>query len=177
MEITLTLIYLALCIAIFASFRIPLNQWTLPSAALGGLVLVFGLVQFLNYYHPYSSSSRQMSAVSPSENGSPYLVAWFPANSLLRLDDDSAAEVTFDAIPGRVFWGQARTMPPVNDGDTRIPVMITITDPGYQQYKSRMPGGYRAQAAVYGEDMHQLALVRKTLLRMSAWMNYLTPVS
>ena len=174
MEIMTILVYTALIIAVFTTFRIPLNQWTVPSAAIGGLVLVLGLIQFLNFYHPYSNTSRHLSAVSPSEAASPYLVAWFPANRLLRLNDGAAAEVTFDAIPGQVFWGQVQTVPPGSEGNTQIPVMITITDPSYLDYKSRMPGSYHAQTAVYGEDMQQLALVRKTLLRMSAWMNYLT---
>ena len=40
MEILLTLTYVAICVAIFKIFRIPVNQWTLATAALGG---VFGL--------------------------------------------------------------------------------------------------------------------------------------
>ena len=40
MELLLTLTYVALCVAIFKIFRIPVNQWTLATAALGG---VFGL--------------------------------------------------------------------------------------------------------------------------------------
>ena len=36
MEILLTLTYVAICVAIFKIFRIPVNQWTLTTAALGG---------------------------------------------------------------------------------------------------------------------------------------------
>ena len=35
MEILLTLTYVALCYAVFKLFRIPVNQWTLATAALG----------------------------------------------------------------------------------------------------------------------------------------------
>ena len=59
----------------------------------------------------------------------------------------------------------------------RIPVVIDISDPGYEDFVSRVPVGSRAQAAVYGNELQQLAVVRKTLLRMSAWMNYLSPLS
>ena len=93
------------------------------------------------------------------------------------MNEGSAAEVTFDAIPGKIFWGQVQTVPNVSEGDERIPVVITITDPGYLAYKSRMPDGYRARTAIYGDEGQQLAMVRQTLLRMAAWMNYLTPVS
>ena len=37
MEILLTLTYVAICVAIFKVFRIPVNQWTLTTAALGGI--------------------------------------------------------------------------------------------------------------------------------------------
>ena len=58
-----------------------------------------------------------------------------------------------------------------------IPVLIKISDPAYETYLMPTPGKLQAQAAVYGDELEQLALVRKTLLRMSAWMNYLSPVS
>ena len=56
----------------------------------------------------------------------------------------------------------------------RIPVMLAITDSAFARYAPLMPAGSTAQASVYGKDWPQLALVRKTLLRMSAWMNYLS---
>ncbi|MET3993598.1 hypothetical protein ABID65_005251 [Bradyrhizobium sp. S3.9.2] len=40
MELLLVLTYAALCYAIFKIFRIPVNQWTLVTAVLGG---AFGL--------------------------------------------------------------------------------------------------------------------------------------
>ena len=57
----------------------------------------------------------------------------------------------------------------------RIPVFINITDPRYQTYAGQIPGGSYAQAAVYSEHLHHVAIMRKILLRMSAWMNYLFP--
>jgi hypothetical protein len=41
MEILLALIYVAICIAIFKLFRIPVNQWSLSTAVLGGIVGIF----------------------------------------------------------------------------------------------------------------------------------------
>ena len=37
MELLLILIYLAACVAIFKIFRIPVNQWSLATAALVGV--------------------------------------------------------------------------------------------------------------------------------------------
>lgn len=203
METFLITGYTATCIAVFSVMRIPLNRWTVPTASLGGVVLIFTLVQVLNYYHPYSGTSRQYLATTPitssdvgwvedmpATGGEHNLVAWFDQNMLFRLNDDSAAEVTFDSIPGQVFAGKVRMVLPTLGDDhdwaqdnifdsflasqSRIAVLIDITDPRYASYEARVPGGSHARTVIYGEQFHELALVRKTLLRMSAWMNYLS---
>lgn len=204
MELLLISGYTAICIAVFTILRIPLNRWTVPTASVGGLVLTFALIQLLNYYHPYSDTSRPYVTTAPAASSvtelvaevpmtveEHNLVAWFHQNSLLGLNKGSVAEVTFDSIPGRVFSGSVRmVMPTSNDGQAlaqdstfdlppetsqpRIPVLINITDPQYSSYSSQVPSGSPAQAAVYGEELRPLAVVRKTLLRMSAWMNYLS---
>jgi len=121
-----------------------------------------------------------------------YFVAWFRQNSLLRLNVGNEAEVAFDGLPGRVFTGHVEQVWPVMQegqvqasGDLinytrsprpgRIPVLIKITDPDYQQYKDTVPGGSYAQTAVYSEHVHHVAIMRKILLRMSSWLNYLFP--
>jgi len=65
MEILLTLTYVALCYATFKLFRIPVNQWTLATAALGG---VFGLALLfitMAYNHPFSTNARIYFTVTP----------------------------------------------------------------------------------------------------------------
>ena len=65
MEILLTLTYVAICYAIFKIFSIPVNQWTLATAALGG---VFGLALLfitMAYNHPFSTNARIYFAVTP----------------------------------------------------------------------------------------------------------------
>ena len=65
MEILLTLTYVALCYATFKLFRIPVNQWTLATAALGGIVGLSLLFITMAYNHPYSSNARIYFAVTP----------------------------------------------------------------------------------------------------------------
>lgn len=125
-------------------------------------------------------------------NESHYFVAWFRQNSLLRLNVGNEAEVAFDGLPGQVFSGKVEQVWPVmQEGQVqasgelfnytrsprpgRIPVLIKITDPDYQQYIHITPGGAYAQTAVYSEHMHHVAIMRKVLLRMSSWLNYLFP--
>ena len=38
MELLLILIYVSLCYVVFKLFKIPVNQWSLATAALGGIV-------------------------------------------------------------------------------------------------------------------------------------------
>lgn len=65
METLLLLTYAALCICIFKVFKVPLNKWTVPTAVLGGIALVGGLVLFMNYNHPFTDKVRQVYVVTP----------------------------------------------------------------------------------------------------------------
>ncbi len=181
--------YAAVAIAVFAVFRLPLNRWTVPIASVGGVFFVFALIQVLNYYHPHSAQSALAPAtasdrVSAAEEA-PQLVAWFRLNQQGRLRDGSTAEITFEGIPGEVFRAEVRgILTPADLGSAipetaatmkpeGIPVLVAVTDERYRLYRGSQPGG-AAQAAVYSEDMQELAVVRQTLLRMTAWMNYLS---
>ena len=317
MDLLLILTYTAICVVIFKVFKIPLNKWTVPTAVLGGIVLIGALIFLMNYNHPYSEISREYFVKTPivpavsgnvvsvsaqpmlhmkqgdvlfnidpepfqnkvdsltaqlalakddaerartllktrnisqrdadatltrlaslqglletaqfeldqttvraPTNGyvvqmalrpgmraaslplrpvmifvneeSLFFVGWFRQNSLLRLQAGEEAEVAFDGIPGRVFSGKVtHVMRAFAEGQIqpsgdlispmkapypgRIPVRIEITDPAFEEFRDRVPGGAYAQAAVYSEHLHHVAIMRKILLRMSAWMNYLFP--
>ena len=117
-------------------------------------------------------------------------VAWFRQNSLLRLTNGDEAEIAFDGIPGKVFSGEVvEVFPLMAEGQLqpsgailtdekqagRVPVRIRITDPSFSQYQAQVPSGAYGQAALYSEHFHHVAVMRKILLRMAAWMNYLFP--
>lgn len=52
----------------------------------------------------------------------------------------------------------------------RVLVVIEVTD---DLSEFNLPAGSRAQVAVYSEHAHHVAILRKILLRMSSWENYL----
>jgi multidrug resistance efflux pump len=121
-----------------------------------------------------------------------YLTGWFRQNSLLRLKEGYEAEVAFDGIPGEVFTGKVRlVLPVIAEGQVltsgtlisasqalqpgRIPVYIEITDPDFEPYADRIPGGAFAQIAIYSDHFHHVAIIRRVLLRMASWVNYLFP--
>ncbi len=115
------------------------------------------------------------------------LVAAFRQNSALRLKAGYEAEIVFPSIPGRVFKGHVtQVLPNMAEGQLqtsgnligttsfqsigRIPVMIEIED---DMTEFGLPTGSRAQVAVYSDHWHHVAIMRKILLRMSSWQNYL----
>lgn len=117
----------------------------------------------------------------------PYLVANFRQNAIEHIDPGDEAEVAFDAVPGRVFAAQVRAVQPViREGvitaggevrsfDTvghhaeRIPVLLHITD-DLSMYN--LPAGSRAMVAVYTGKKHHLNILRKMILRIKSWENW-----
>lgn len=65
MELLLILIYVAICYAVFKIFRIPVNQWSLVTAALGGIFGISLLLLIMNYNHPFTTNARIYFAVTP----------------------------------------------------------------------------------------------------------------
>jgi hypothetical protein len=115
------------------------------------------------------------------------LGAAFQQNSLQRVRAGDDAEVAFDAVPGRVFKGKVRlVLDAIAAGQIqptgalvdfaertaggRALAVIDVTDDvsGYQ-----IPLGAAAQVAIYTEYWHHVSLLRKILLRMRSWQNYI----
>jgi multidrug resistance efflux pump len=65
MDLLLILTYTAICIVIFKVFNLPLNKWTIPTAALGGVFLIGGLVLLMNYNHPHTNVAREYFVTTP----------------------------------------------------------------------------------------------------------------
>jgi multidrug resistance efflux pump len=317
MELLLILTYTAICVAIFKLFRIPLNKWSVPTAFLGGVVMIGALLIVMNYNHPYSEVAREYYATTPIIPGvrgrvvevpvkpnaplkagdvlfkidpAPFefatkglearlqaadkeaeraqklfkekagserdveitrakvddlksqledaqfdleqttvtapddgfvtqlilrpgmmalplgstpvmtfvhkaprgIVGWFRQNSLLRLEAGYEAEVALDAVPGVIFQAKlGHLIPAIAEGQLqptgtlmsfareqapgREAVYIEITDPAFDQYRDKLPNGLYGQVAVYTHHFHHLAMLRRVLLRMAGWMNFVFP--
>lgn len=89
MDLLLILTYTALCIATFKVFRIPLNKWTVPTAVLGGVVLIGTLILLMNYNHPYTQIGNQVFSSTPIVSGVRGRVIEVPAkaNQILTKGD------------------------------------------------------------------------------------------
>jgi multidrug resistance efflux pump len=65
MELLLAAIYIALCWVIFKVFRIPVNQWSLATATLGGIIGIVMILIVMNYNHPFTTQARIYYTVTP----------------------------------------------------------------------------------------------------------------
>ncbi len=101
------------------------------------------------------------------------VVAWIARNRVAAVEPGAPAEVAFDAIPGRVFAAEVAGVSPAANAlaDARVAVELRITDPGFDA--SAQTGA--AQAAVYGKRLLEIAIMRKLLLRMSSWIDFVFP--
>lgn len=59
MDLLIVLTYVACAWSIFKIFKIPVNKWTVPTAALGGIFIVCGLILLMNYNHPYTFKAQK----------------------------------------------------------------------------------------------------------------------
>ena len=117
----------------------------------------------------------------------PKFTAAFLQNSAQRIEEGSEAEFILPAVPGRFFKGkvaavgafiaQGQLQPSGNlvdpeqiKGDGRILVSI---EPQEDISKYLIVPGSTAQVAIYTHHMHHLAVMRKVLLRMKSWTNFL----
>ena len=120
-----------------------------------------------------------------------FIVAAMPQNPLQQMEIGNEAEVIFDAIPGKIFKGkvsiigeviaqgeiQAKgtlhnfdsTLPHGYVPQGSVPFVIELVD-DVSEY--RLPGGAKSQVAIYSNHMEPVKVVRKVLLRMKGWLNY-----
>lgn len=112
--------------------------------------------------------------------------ASFPQYALQNVRAGDEAEFAFDGIPGRVFKGKVKLgadaiaqgqvqasgalLDPAERAQPgRVVTSFEITDDlsGYQ-----LPPGATAQVAIYSKHWTAVAVIRRVMLRMMAWMNY-----
>ena len=65
MELLLAGIYISFCWVVFKIFRIPVNQWSLATATLGGIIGIVLLLLVMNYNHPFTTQARIYFTVTP----------------------------------------------------------------------------------------------------------------
>jgi multidrug resistance efflux pump len=114
------------------------------------------------------------------------LAAGFQQNALQRVRAGDEAEIAFDGLPGRILKGQVKYVLDaiatgqfqatgvLQDMGADVPggravAIIDITD---DTSSYNLPGGSAAQVALYTPYAHHFAIIRRILLRMRSWENY-----
>lgn len=65
MDMLIIMTYTALCIVIFKVFKIPLNKWSVPTALLGGVIVLGAITFIMNYNHPYAKNAKDFFVSVP----------------------------------------------------------------------------------------------------------------
>ena len=65
MDLLIILTYTAFCTVIFKVFKIPLNKWSVPTAVLGGVIILGAIVFTMNYNHPYAKYAKEVFVTIP----------------------------------------------------------------------------------------------------------------
>jgi multidrug resistance efflux pump len=119
-------------------------------------------------------------------SGDIVFAASFEQNSVARVNIGSGAEAAFYAIPGRVFPGKVTALAdaiepgqlqttgsllnPEDRSKSAGRYMVRISAENLEGY--RLPPGSVAQVAIYSDHWRAIAVVRRILLRMKSWVNY-----
>lgn len=117
----------------------------------------------------------------------PVLAASLPQNVIANIEVGQEAELAFKAYPGRIFKAKVqKILPATAEGQllasgqlrslvsakaaARVPVIFeyeeAVTELG-------LPGGAQATVAIYTDNFKPLAIMRKILLRIKGWENYI----
>ena len=116
------------------------------------------------------------------------VLASFSQSAGRRVQIGDAAEVVFSRVPGRVFTGKVKLVMegtgtaqlapsgelPILTGAPsggRYPVRIVLDDPGTD---ALIPQGAGGTVAVYTQSGKPVHIITKVLMRMQAWLGYLT---
>jgi multidrug resistance efflux pump len=115
------------------------------------------------------------------------IFAVFNQNELHEVDPGNEAEITLDTYPGRVIkahvdsiiWAQAQGQLEAS-GDLprttlatppgRFPVKLVVADPDKQVF---LAAGARGSAAIYTEHLTLVHIIRKVLLRVASYLDYI----
>jgi multidrug resistance efflux pump len=113
--------------------------------------------------------------------------ASYPQTVVQRLRPGADAEIAFDAIPGRVSRGKVEALiDAVSQGQlqasgtllnpedrAKSPGLATVNIAILDDLTSyQLPAGTTAQVAVYSDHWPPVAAIRRILLRMKSWLNY-----
>jgi multidrug resistance efflux pump len=115
-----------------------------------------------------------------------FVVATFSQAALKFVHVDDTAEIAFNRLPGEIVSARVQSilpgtgqgqLPPsgtlmeftTNPVPGRFPVLLELDDS-----KSRsLPAGASGVAAIYTSHAQKIQIIRKVVIRMTSWLNYI----
>ncbi|NNK33301.1 MAG: biotin/lipoyl-binding protein [Xanthomonadales bacterium] len=132
---------------------------------------------------------RSWMAFVPDESNR--LIVGIPQSRLRYVEPGQKAEVVMRVLPGRTLSATVKEVIRINaaaqiqpsgvlpqvpsPADPTLPfgVLIEIDDEDFDM--SQSPGGAVGTAAIYTDSVAPTHIIRRVMMRMEAWMNYLKP--
>jgi RND family efflux transporter MFP subunit len=132
------------------------------------------------------SSMPMAPAMSLVESGQRLIIAQIPQAYLRHVSDDLEAEVTFKMYPGETFSAKVQYVIEASsqgqvlaNGSMVTPRALKATPFAVRLDVagdlSRLPAGAIGSAAIYTNSGKATHLIRRVMLRMEAWTNYIIP--
>ena len=125
------------------------------------------------------------------EDGARKLIVGIPQSRLRHVEKGQQAEVVLSLYPGKVFKATVGEIADINaaaqlQATGIVPQVPTVQDPPLPYgvvlilddadiSLAAIPGGAIGTAAIYTESVTATHIIRKVMVRMEAWMNYLKP--
>ena len=169
MDPLLPLTVAAVGVAVLGQFSLRLDTYTIVGASLVLVLLTFVTHVILRDNHPYTPEARIHSDAA---------IAIFHERALVRTEIGNEVELVVDTLPGRVLKGHLReivsaTQVPAGAGSVKLDEEVfALIDLQPSSDADRL-AGTRAQVAVYTRHWRYFGVVRRILLRMHSWQNYL----
>ena len=163
MDVLLLLTYAGICTAIFKIFKIPLNKWTVPTAILGGFVLVGGLVFLMNYNHPYAKFAKEFFVsvpIVPDVSGTVISVEAEPNVPLKKGDvlfriDPVPYQLAVERVQAQVAdarQGVELNRATVDAAESRVVELTADRDRARQTYDRYRKGAAKGGGQVFSEQ-------------------------
>ena len=156
-------------VAVLARFSSQLDKCSILGASVALVLLTLVTQVILRDNHPYTPKARILSDAA---------IAVFHERALARAEVGNEVELVVDTLPGRVLKGYLREIASADQassiaglGDITEEVLALIDLQSTSD--ADLLAGTRAQVAVYTRHWRYFGVVRRVLIRMHSWQNYL----